>query len=144
MATKTSNKKAAKKTSPARKKAPGRKKATASKKSTKSSTKKGAGSRLTIENLSAGAQKLMLANLGLYGEVLDELQNQLKRARSTVQEARKDPDKANKQLVARGEKLLDQVKDLLKKSGAPATKQLEKQVREFREALTKLRKRIER
>ncbi len=140
---KTTRAKPAKKAKSTAKKATAKKKTTA-KKTTKKAPKKTQPTGLTIESLSAGAQRIMLANLGLYGEVFDELQTQLKRARATVQEARKNPEKANRQLVARGEKLLDQVKDLLKKSGAPATKQFEKQVKDFREALTKLRRRLER
>ena len=118
---------------------PAARKKTAAKRGTK---KKASTSRLSIDELSSGAERLMLANLGLYGTVLDELQEQLSRAKSTVQKARKNPDAANKQLVARGEKLVKQVRDLMKASGAPATKQLNKQINDLRDSLKKLRKKV--
>ncbi len=84
----------------------------------------------------------MLANLGLYGKVLDELQNQVVRAKKTIQDARKDTSKANTQLIARGEKLIVQVKDLLRRSGAPASKQLKKHLADLEEAVAKLKRKI--
>lgn len=144
---KTARRKTVRKKAPARKKAAairGGKAATGARATPKKSGSKASRSRLTIDELSAGAQRLMLANLGLYGTVLDELQKQLSRAKATVQKARKDPDAANRQLVARGERLLGQVSDLIQKSGAPATKQLNEQIAEFRDALTKLRKKLPR
>ena len=131
---KTSKKKTAKKKS-ARKKTTARKKKTSSRK---------AAPKTTIEKLSGNVKKLMLANLGLYGQVLDELQSQAARASDAIKAARKDPGQANQQLVKRGEQLADEIRDMLKRSGAPATKQLEKQLRELREGVTKLRRRMQR
>ena len=131
---KTSKKNAAKKKS-ARKKTTARKKKTSSRK---------AAPKTTIEKLSGNVKKLMLANLGLYGQVLDELQSQAARASDAIKAARKDPAQANQQLIKRGEQLADEIRDMLKRSGAPATKQLEKQLRELRENATKLRKRLQR
>ncbi|MDH3336493.1 MAG: hypothetical protein OER22_03555 [Gammaproteobacteria bacterium] len=137
MATKKSATKArSKKTSSKKKKTAKKKSSGASKASGKSKT------QLRIEELSSGAQNLMLANLGLYGKVLDELQNQLKRAKSTIDEARKGAGAKNQELISRGEKLLQQIKDLLKKSGAPATRQLDKQIADLRSALDRMRKKI--
>ncbi len=131
---KTAKKKTAKKKS-------SKKKSTARK---KKATSRKAAPATTIEKLSGNVKKLMLANLGLYGQVLDELQSQAARASKAIKEARKDPAQANQQLVKRGEQLADEIRDMLKRSGAPATKQLEKQLRELREGVTKLRKRIQR
>lgn len=133
---KSATKAKSKKTSSKKKKTSKKKTGNAGKSANKSKT------QLRIEELSSGAQKLMLANLGLYGQVLDELQNQLKRAKSTIDAARKDAGAKNQQLITRGEKLLAQIKDLMKKSGAPATRQLDKQIAEFRNALDRLRKKI--
>ena len=121
------------------------KKKTSKKKTAKRSVAKKKASRRapknsSIDGLSSAAQKLMLANLGLYGAVLDELQNQVVRAKKTIQAARKDPAKANKQLITRGEKLADQVTNLLKRSGAPASRQLQKQLADLGQAIRKLKR----
>lgn len=122
---------------------------TAAKKSgaRKTTAKKTAESRApdrTIDKLSGNVKKLMLANLGLYGQVLDELQAQASRASKVIKDARKNPSKVNKQLVKRGEELADQITDILKRSGAPATRQLEKQLAELKKSVENLRKSLRR
>lgn len=97
-----------------------------------------------FDKLSGSAKKLMLANLGLYGTVLDELQAQAARASKIINKARSNPSSVNKDLVKRGEVLADQITDLLKRSGAPATRQLKKQIDELRSATEKLRRTIKR
>ena len=134
---KTSKKKAARK-KPA-KKAAARK--TASRKSgakKKAAPKAAPASR--VDRISGSVKKLMLANLGLYGQVLDEMQAQASRASKVIKEARKNPSKVNRQLVKRGEELADQITDILKRSGAPATKQLEKQLADLKKSVDNLRK----
>lgn len=86
----------------------------------------------------------MLANLGLYGKVLDELQSQASRASKVINKARSNPAAVNKDLVKRGEALADQITDLLKRSGAPASRQLKKQIEELRSATDKLKRAIKR
>ncbi len=103
---------------------------------------KAAASRL--ETLSSGARKLMLANLGLYGTVLDELQAQAARASKVINDARSNPASVNKDLVKRGEALEKQITDLLKRSGAPASRQLKKQMDELSAAIGRLRQSIKR
>ncbi len=127
-----------------KKKTTAKKRTTTKKKTTKKTAKKTASKagRLTIDEISSGARKLMLANLGLYGKVLDELQNQVVRAKKTIQDARRDLSKANTQLIGRGEKLIGQVKDLLRRSGAPAPKQLTKHLADLEEAVAKLKRKI--
>ena len=145
---KTPRKKAAKKAMPRRKTST--KKATRKKVTKKVTRKKTPKKRATakssaamsIEKLSGGARKLMLANLGLYGTVLDELQAQAARASKVINKARSNPTAVNKDLVERGEALADQITDLLKRSGAPASQQLKKQIEELRSATRKLRRTI--
>lgn len=139
MATSSKKKTTKKRTAKRKKKKSTRKKTAPRRKATKK-----AAPATTIEKLSGNVKKLMLANLGLYGQVLDELQSQAARASKAINSARKNPGQANKQLVKRGEQLADEIRDLLKRSGAPATKQLEKQLRELRQSVTKLRKRVQR
>ena len=143
-----SKKKVAKKTP--RKKAA--KKTTARKTSTKKTAKKKVAKKKVtprsaptagIEKLSGGAKKLMLANLGLYGKVLDELQSQAERASKVVKKALSNPADVNKDLVERGEALADQITDLLKRSGAPASRQLEKQLDELRKAVDRLKRKAQ-
>ena len=141
---KASKKKSTKKTprKKAAKKSVTRKKAT--KKTTAKTTSAKSAASLSIEKLSGGAKKLMLANLGLYGKVLDELQSQAARASKVIDKARANPSAVNKDLVKRGEELADQITDLLKRSGAPASRQLKKQIDELRSATDKLRRSIKR
>ena len=143
-----SKKKVAKKAT--RKKAA--RKTAARKKTTKKTAKKKAAPKRVarksvpatgIEKLSGGAKKLMLANLGLYGKVLDELQTQAERASKVIKKALSNPADVNKDLVKRGEALADQITDLLKRSGAPASKQLEKQMDDLRKALDKLKRKAQ-
>ena len=98
----------------------------------------------TFEKISSGARKLMLANLGLYGKVLDELQAQATRATKVIDKARSNPASVNKDLIKRGEELADQITDLLKRSGAPASRQLKKQMDDLDAAIDKLRRNIQR
>lgn len=86
----------------------------------------------------------MLANLGLYGTVLDELQSQAARASKAIKQARSNPANVNKDLVKRGEALANQITDLLKRSGAPASRQLEKQMKELRSAIDNLKRSLKR
>ena len=135
------------------KKAPRKKaaKKTARKKTTKKTAKKTAKKKVSrrsapaagIEKLSGGAKKLMLANLGLYGKVLDELQSQAERASKVIKKALSNPADVNKDLVKRGEALADQITDLLKRSGAPASRQLEKQLNELRKAVDTLKRKAQ-
>ena len=135
------------------KKAPRKKaaKKTARKKTTKKTAKKTAKKKVTrrsapaagIEKLSGGAKKLMLANLGLYGKVLDELQTQAERASKVIKKALSNPADVNKDLVKRGEALADQITDLLKRSGAPASRQLEKQLDDLRKAIDNLKRKAQ-
>jgi len=131
---KPAKKKAVRKTS--KKKAPARKKVA---KKAASQKKAPAGN---IEKISGSVKKLMLANLGLYGKVLDELQSQASRASSAIKAARKDPSNVNKQLVKRGEALADQITDMLKRSGAPASRQLDKQMADLKKAIAALKRTI--
>ncbi|MDJ0698469.1 MAG: hypothetical protein QNJ07_01325 [Woeseiaceae bacterium] len=98
----------------------------------------------TVEKLSGNVKKLMLANLGLYGKVLDELQSQASRAAKVIKDARSNPSKVNKQLVKRGEALADQITDIVKQSGAPISKELDKQLKDLRKAIDKLKHTIKR
>jgi hypothetical protein len=54
-----------------------------------------------------------------------------------------DPAGVNKDLVKRGEALADQIADLLKRSGAPASRQLEKQLDDLRKAIDKLKRKAQ-
>lgn len=135
---KTSKKKAKKKTAKKTARKTTRRKSSA-RKASKKSTRKRAPQR-TVDKLSGNVKKLMLANLGLYGQVLDELQAQASRASKVIKDARRNPSKVNKQLVKRGEELADQITDILKRSGAPATRQLEKQLAELKKSVDSLRK----
>jgi predicted ATP-grasp superfamily ATP-dependent carboligase len=125
---KVSRKKVAKKTTA--------KKTTARKKAAK---KPAAAAQTRVEKLSGNVKKLMLANLGLYGQVLDELQAQASRAAKVIKGARKNPSKVNKQLVKRGEELADQISDIMKRSGAPVTKELDKQLNDLKRSIDKLK-----
>jgi hypothetical protein len=136
---KSSSKKSTAKKKTASRKTAASKKSTASKSSSASSKSRSPAVK-TVEKLSGSVKKLMLANLGLYGQVLDELQNQAARASQAINDARRDPSGVNDQLVKRGEELANQITDILKRSGAPATKQLEKQLAELRSAVAKLRR----
>ena len=140
----TASKKKVAKKAPRKKAA---KKTAARKKTTKKTAKKKVVRKSTpvtgIEKLSGGAKKLMLANLGLYGKVLDELQTQAERASKVIKKALSNPADVNKDLVKRGEALADQITDLLKRSGAPASKQLEKQMDDLRKALDKLKRKAQ-
>ena len=140
VAKKTPRKKAAKKTTA--RKAPARKK-TAKKKVAKKKVTRRSAPAAGIEKLSGGAKKLMLANLGLYGKVLDELQSQAERASKVVKKALSNPADVNKDLVQRGEALADQITDLLKRSGAPASRQLEKQLDDLRKAVDRLKRKAQ-
>ena len=141
---KTSKKKVAKK---AAKKPATRKKTTkkpaAKKKAAKKKVTRRTSPATGIEKLSGGAKKLMLANLGLYGKVLDELQAQAERASKVIKAARSNPAGVNKELVKRGEALADQITELLKRSGAPASRQLDKQLDDLRKAIDKLKRRVQ-
>jgi uncharacterized protein YllA (UPF0747 family) len=139
VAKKSTRKKASKK--PATRKAPARKK-TAKKAAKKKVTRRSLPAA-GIEKLSGGAKKLMLANLGLYGKVLDELQAQAERASKVIKKALSNPSDVNKELVKRGEALADQIADLLKRSGAPASRQLEKQLDDLRQAIDKLKRKAQ-
>jgi len=112
------------------------KKTTARKKTAK---KTAAAPQTRVEKLSGNVKKLMLANLGLYGQVLDELQAQASRAAKVIKDARKNPSKVNKQLVKRGEDLADQISDIMKRSGAPVTKELDKQMNDLKKSIDKLK-----
>ncbi len=96
----------------------------------------------TVEKLSGNVKKLMLANLGLYGKVLDELQSQASRAAKVIKDARDNPSRVNKQLVKRGEALADQITDIVKQSGAPISKELDKQLKDLRKSIDKLKNSI--
>ncbi len=98
----------------------------------------------TVEKLSGSVKKLMLANLGLYGKVLDELQSQASRAAKVIKDARRNPSELNSQLVKRGEDLADQITDIVKKSGAPISKELDKQLKDLRRSIDKLKDSIKR
>jgi len=141
VAKKAPSKKAAKKS--AARKTPARKK-TAQQKTAKKKAARTRPPASGIEKLSAGAKKLMLANLGLYGTVLDELQAQAARASKVIKTARSNPGGVNKDLIKRGEALADQITDLLKRSGAPASRQLEKQMDDLRKAIDKLKFKMKR
>ncbi len=132
------SKKKAKKKTTAKKKKTAAKKTTARKKTAKKTTRRRA-PETRVEKLSGNVKKLMLANLGLYGKVLDELQSQASRAAKVIKEARSDPSGVNKQLVKRGEALADQISDILKQSGAPITKELDKQLNDLRKSIDKLK-----
>ena len=138
---KTSKKKVSKKTT--------RKKVTKKKAAKKKAAPRKAAPRpkapeTTVEKLSGSVKKLMLANLGLYGKVLDELQSQASRAAKVIKDARSNPSKVNKQLVKRGEALADQITDIVKQSGAPISKELDKQLKDLRKAIDKLKDTIKR
>ena len=135
VAKKATRKKAAKKTA-TRKKAT---KKTAKKKAAPKKVARKSVPATGIEKLSGGAKKLMLANLGLYGKVLDELQAQAERASKVIKKALSHPADVNKELVNRGEALADQIADLLKRSGAPASRKLERQLDDLRKAIDKLK-----
>ena len=139
VAKKATRKKAAKKTA-TRKKAT---KKTAKKKAAPKRVARKSVPATGIEKLSGGAKKLMLANLGLYGKVLDELQSQAERASKVIKKAMSNPADVNKDLVNRGEALADQITDLLKRSGAPASRQLEKQLDDLRKAIDKLKRKAQ-
>lgn len=139
VAKKTPRKKAAKKTT-ARKTST---KKTAKKKVAKKKVTRRSAPAAGIEKLSGGAKKLMLANLGLYGKVLDELQSQAERASKVVKKALSNPADVNKDLVKRGEALADQITELLKRSGAPASRQLEKQLDDLRKAVDRLKRKAQ-
>lgn len=83
----------------------------------------------------------MLANLGLYARVFEDIQAQLKSARKSIEKARKEAPATQKKLIKRGEKLLDQVTKMVKQSGVPTSKDFDKQVDRLRKALKDLRKR---
>lgn len=134
VAQKTSRKKTARKSTA--------RKTTARKKTAKKKATRASSPASGIEKLSGGAKKLMLANLGLYGKVLDELQAQAARASKVINEARSNPAGVNKDLVKRGEELANQITDLLKRSGAPASRQLNKQMDELGKAIDKLKRSI--
>ena len=141
---KTSKKKVAKKTTRKKvSKKPASRKTAARKKTARKKVTRKSAPASSIEKLSGGAKKLMLANLGLYGKVLDELQAQAARAAKVIKAARSNPAGVNKELVKRGEDLADQISDLLKRSGAPASRQLEKQLDDLRKAVDKLKRRIQ-
>ncbi len=142
---KTSKKKVSKKTT--RKKVTKRKaakKKAAPKKTTSRTTSARKAPETTVEKLSGNVKKIMLANLGLYGKVLDELQSQASRAAKVIREARDNPSRINKQLVKRGEALADQISDIVKQSGAPISKELDKQLKDLRKSIDRLKDSIKR
>ena len=138
---KTSKKKAARR-KPAKKTSA--KKTAARKSKAKKTAAPKAAPASRIDKISGNVKKLMLANLGLYGQVIDELRAQASRASKVIKEARGNPSKVNKQLIKRGEALADQITDILKRSGAPATRQLEKQLADLKKAIDKLRDSVKR
>ncbi len=138
---KTSKKKVSKKTT--RKKAT-KKKVAKKKAAPRKTAPRPKAPETTVEKLSGSVKKLMLANLGLYGKVLDELQSQASRAAKVIKDARSNPSKVNKQLVKRGEALADQITDIVKQSGAPISKELDKQLKDLRKAIDKLKDTIKR
>ena len=75
--------------------------------------------------------------------VVDELQAQAERASKVIKKALSNPADVNKDLVKRGEALADQITDLLKRSGAPASRQLDKQLDELRKAVDKLKRKAQ-
>ncbi len=82
----------------------------------------------------------MLANLGLYGKVLDEIQAQIERAQKAIKKARNNPPSTNKELITRGEKLLDQVNSIIDQANVPTSDQFDKQVKKLKKSIKKLRK----
>lgn len=153
-------KKAAKKTaSKARsRKAPAKKKATRKKASTKkAATKRKAApkrkaakksaarkksSRISIDRISGSARKLMLANLGLYGKVIDELEAQADRARAAIDRARREAPEVNRDLVRRGEVVVKDIRAILDRADMPTPAKLDKQIDKLRASIDNLRKRL--
>ncbi len=138
---KTSKKKVSKKTT--RKKAT-KKKVAKKKAAPRKTAPRPKAPETTVEKLSGSVKKLMLANLGLYGKVLDELQSQASRAAKVIKDARSNPSRVNKQLVKRGEALADQITAIVKQSGAPISNELDKQLMDLRKAIDKLKDTIKR
>lgn len=97
---------------------------------------------LSIEKISAGARKLMLANLGLYGKVIDELEAQAAKARDAIERARREAPEVNSDLIHRGEALVSDIRSILDKADMPSTPALDKQIDKLRGSIKKLRKRL--
>jgi hypothetical protein len=97
---------------------------------------------LSIEKISAGARKLMLANLGLYGTVMDELEAQAAKARDAIERARREAPEVNSDLIHRGEALVSDIRSILDKADMPSTPKLDKQIDKLRGSIKKLRKRL--
>lgn len=97
---------------------------------------------LSIEKISAGARKLMLANLGLYGKVIDELEAQAAKARDAIERARREAPEVNSDLIHRGEALVSDIRSILDKADMPSTPELDKQIDKLRGSIKKLRKRL--
>jgi len=120
-----------------------RKKATRKKSAPKKAQrKKTAGKRISIEQISTSARKLMLANLGLYGKVIDELENQAERARDAIDRARREAPEVNADLIKRGETVVKDIKAILNKADMPTPPKLDKQIDRLRSSIKKLRQRI--
>ena len=120
-----------------------RKKATAKKATRKKATrKKAAKSLISIEQISASARKLMLANLGLYGKVIDELESQADKARDAIDRARREAPDVNADLIKRGETVVKDIKAILKKADMPTPPKLDKQIARLRTSIKKLRQRL--
>lgn len=97
---------------------------------------------LSIEKISAGARKLMLANLGLYGKVIDELEAQAAKARDAIERARREAPEVSSDLIHRGEALVSDIRSILDKADMPSTPELDKQIDKLRGSIKKLRKRL--
>ncbi|NNL57069.1 MAG: hypothetical protein HKO71_04915 [Pseudomonadales bacterium] len=120
-----------------------RKKATRKKAAPKKAQrKKSISKRISIEQISSSARKLMLANLGLYGKVIDELEKQAEKARDAIDRARREAPDVNADLIKRGETVVKDIKAILKKADMPTPPQLDKQIDHLRASIKKLRQRI--
>ncbi|MBT8140345.1 MAG: hypothetical protein KJP25_11315 [Gammaproteobacteria bacterium] len=132
---KSTAKKATRKKATRKKAAPKRK--AAKKKSTARKSK-----RISIDRISGSARKLMLANLGLYGKVIDELEAQAERARDAIERARREAPDVNKDLVRRGEVVVKDIRAILKRADMPTPPKLDQQIERLRKSIENLRKRL--
>lgn len=142
---KSTAKKATRKKSTAKKatrKKATRKKAAPKRKAAKKSASRKKSSRISIDRISGSARKLMLANLGLYGKVIDELEAQAERARNAIDRARREAPQVNKDLVRRGETVVKDIRNILDRADMPTPPKLNKQIDKLRKSIDDLRKRL--
>ncbi|MGB5324405.1 MAG: hypothetical protein WBN40_03130 [Pseudomonadales bacterium] len=144
-ASKTASKARSKK-APAKKKSAVKKKtakrAAPRRKAAKKSAARKKANQFSIDRISGSARKLMLANLGLYGKVIDELEAQADRARAAIERARREAPHMNKDLVRRGETVVKDIRAILKRADMPTPPKLDKQIDRLRKAIENLRKRL--